>query len=108
MKVLSRDGLCSWTTFLHLSDLDLDVIIIDNLSRLQLDDKLGIKSSLPITGPSERIEAYGHGTVGAKITVGCIQIELASGAKQFFCPPKILVNLTKMYCVSLFFLRTEY
>jgi hypothetical protein len=108
MKVLGRDGLCSWPTSLHLSNLRLDVIIIDNLSRPKLDKKLGIQSLPPITGPSERIEVYGQGTVGVKTTVGCIQIELASGAKQFFCPPLILVDLTKMYCVPLFFLRTEY
>jgi hypothetical protein len=49
--VLGGDGFCGWPTSLHLSDQGHDVIIVDNLSRRNIDIELGCDSLTPIQSP---------------------------------------------------------
>jgi UDP-sulfoquinovose synthase len=56
--VLGGDGFCGWPTSLHLSNLGHDVLIIDNLSRRNIDNELEAGSLTPIRPPGERIRAW--------------------------------------------------
>jgi UDP-sulfoquinovose synthase len=56
--VLGGDGFCGWPTALHLSAQGWDVAIVDNLSRRQIDDELGIQSLTPIQAIEHRITAW--------------------------------------------------
>ena len=56
--MLGGDGFCGWPTSLHLSDQGHDVIIVDNLSRRNIDTELGCDSLTPITHPEVRLEAW--------------------------------------------------
>lgn len=56
--VLGGDGFCGWPTALHLSKHDMDVIIVDNLSRRNIDTELGVQSLVPIATPKKRLEAW--------------------------------------------------
>ena len=49
--VLGGDGFCGWPTSLHLSDQGHDVVIVDNLSRRNIDVELGCDSLTPIASP---------------------------------------------------------
>jgi hypothetical protein len=49
--VLGGDGFCGWPTSLHLSDAGHDVVIVDNLSRRNIDNELGCSSLTPIQPP---------------------------------------------------------
>ncbi len=49
--VLGGDGFCGWPTSLHLSDQGHDVVIVDNLSRRNIDIELGCDSLTPIQSP---------------------------------------------------------
>lgn len=49
--VLGGDGFCGWPTSLHLSDQGHDVVIVDNLSRRNIDIELGCDSLTPIQAP---------------------------------------------------------
>lgn len=49
--VLGGDGFCGWPTSLHLSDQGHDVIVVDNLSRRNIDTELGCSSLTPIQSP---------------------------------------------------------
>lgn len=49
--VLGGDGFCGWPTSLHLSDQGHDVVVVDNLSRRNIDTELGCDSLTPITSP---------------------------------------------------------
>ncbi|MGD0692399.1 MAG: NAD-dependent dehydratase, partial [Acidimicrobiales bacterium] len=40
--VLGGDGFCGWPTTLHLSDSGHDVIVVDNLSRREIDLELEV------------------------------------------------------------------
>lgn len=53
--VLGGDGFCGWPTSLHLSDQGHDVVIVDNLSRRNIDIELGCDSLTPIQSPEVRI-----------------------------------------------------
>ena len=47
--VLGGDGFCGWPTALHLSKLGHDIVIVDNLSRRNIDNELekkGMKEKL--------------------------------------------------------------
>jgi UDP-sulfoquinovose synthase len=46
--VLGGDGFCGWPTSLYLSDQGHDVVIVDNLSRRNIDTELGCDSLTPI------------------------------------------------------------
>ena len=52
--VLGGDGFCGWPTSLHLSDQGHDVVIVDNLSRRNIDTELGCSSLTPIQPPEVR------------------------------------------------------
>ena len=56
--VLGGDGFCGWPTSLHLSNLGHDIVIVDNLSRRNIDNELEISSLTPISPPSTRIQAW--------------------------------------------------
>lgn len=49
--VLGGDGFCGWPTSLYLSDQGHTVIIVDNLSRRNIDIELGCDSLTPIQSP---------------------------------------------------------
>lgn len=52
--VLGGDGFCGWPTCLHLSDAGHDVVMVDNLSRRNIDTELGCSSLTPIQSPEVR------------------------------------------------------
>ena len=56
--VLGGDGFCGWPTTLHLSKLGHEVLIIDNLSRRDIDLELGTSSLTPIKNINERIHRW--------------------------------------------------
>jgi len=56
--VLGGDGFCGWPTALHLSDAGHDVVILDNLSRRQIDVLLEVESLTPIAPLSTRLETW--------------------------------------------------
>jgi len=56
--VLGGDGFCGWPTSLHLSNLGHDVVILDNLSRRNIDNELEVGSLTPISPPGERVRAW--------------------------------------------------
>jgi UDP-sulfoquinovose synthase len=66
IMILGGDGFCGWPTCLHLSSLGYDVLIVDNLSRRQIDDDLGISSLTPISSLEQRIDAW-HAVSGKKL-----------------------------------------
>ena len=49
--VLGGDGFCGWPTSLYLSDQGHDVVVVDNLSRRNIDTELGCDSLTPIQSP---------------------------------------------------------
>jgi len=60
--VLGGDGFCGWPTSLYLSDKGHDVIIVDNLSRRNIDTELGCDSLTPIQSPETRVQAWKEAT----------------------------------------------
>jgi len=56
--VLGGDGFCGWPTSLYLSDKGHDVVIVDNLSRRNIDTELGCDSLTPIQSPEVRVQAW--------------------------------------------------
>ncbi len=56
--VLGGDGFCGWPTSLHLSDNGHDVVIVDNLSRRNIDNELEVNSLTPIQPMSTRLNAW--------------------------------------------------
>jgi UDP-sulfoquinovose synthase len=48
VMVLGGDGFCGWPTSLYLSDQGHDIVIVDNLSRRNIDTELGCDSLTPI------------------------------------------------------------
>jgi UDP-sulfoquinovose synthase len=52
--ILGGDGFCGWPTSLYLSDQGHDVVIVDNLSRRNIDIELGCDSLTPIQSPDVR------------------------------------------------------
>ncbi len=56
--VLGGDGFCGWPTALHLSARGWDVVIVDNLSRRDIDEELQVQSLTPIRPIDERIAAW--------------------------------------------------
>ncbi len=56
--VLGGDGFCGWPTALHLSEQGMDVTIVDNLSRRNIDNELEISSLTPIRPMSQRLAAW--------------------------------------------------
>ncbi|ACI65438.1 UDP-sulfoquinovose synthase, plastid precursor [Phaeodactylum tricornutum CCAP 1055/1] len=56
--VLGGDGFCGWPTSLYLSDQGHEVVIVDNLSRRNIDIELGCDSLTPIRSPEVRCQAW--------------------------------------------------
>lgn len=56
--VLGGDGFCGWPTSLHLSAAEHEVMIVDNLSRRNIDNELEVTSLTPIAYMSERIATW--------------------------------------------------
>lgn len=58
VTILGGDGFCGWPTALHLSARGWEVLIVDNLSRRNIDNELEIRSLTPIRTMGERIAAW--------------------------------------------------
>ena len=56
--ILGGDGFCGWPTALHLSNLDFEVIIVDNLSRRNIDNELEVSSLTPIAPIGQRLSTW--------------------------------------------------
>lgn len=56
--VLGGDGFCGWPTALHLSQKGHRVVIVDNLSRRNIDNELAVQSLTPIRSITERLAAW--------------------------------------------------
>ncbi|MDH5469660.1 MAG: NAD-dependent epimerase/dehydratase family protein [Gammaproteobacteria bacterium] len=56
--VLGGDGFCGWPTSLHLSEQGHEVVIVDNLSRRNIDNELEASSLTPISAMGNRIKAW--------------------------------------------------
>jgi UDP-sulfoquinovose synthase len=56
--VLGGDGFCGWPTALHLSDRGHEVVIVDNLSRRNIDNELEVSSLTPIAPMSVRLAVW--------------------------------------------------
>jgi UDP-sulfoquinovose synthase len=56
--VLGGDGFCGWPTSLHLSAAGHDVVIVDDLSRRNIDVELEVGSLTPIAPTSVRLKAW--------------------------------------------------
>ena len=52
------DGFCGWPTALYLSEKGHDVIVVDNLSRRNIDNELGCSSLTPIESPEVRVQTW--------------------------------------------------
>jgi UDP-sulfoquinovose synthase len=56
--VLGGDGFCGWPTSLHLSNLGHEIVIVDNLSRRNIDNELEASSLTPIAPMGTRLVAW--------------------------------------------------
>ena len=56
--ILGGDGFCGWPTALHLSARGHEVVIVDNLSRRNIDNELEVDSLTPIRPMGERVRAW--------------------------------------------------
>ena len=56
--ILGGDGFCGWPTSLYLSDRGHDVVIVDNLSRRNIDVELGVESLTRIHPIDERVRVW--------------------------------------------------
>ncbi|MCC0179338.1 NAD-dependent epimerase/dehydratase family protein [Waterburya agarophytonicola K14] len=56
--ILGGDGFCGWPTSLHLSNLDHEVVIVDNLSRRNIDNELEVSSLTPIAPIGQRLGTW--------------------------------------------------
>src|SRR5580692_3621190 len=78
--VLGGDGFCGWPTSLHLADRGHDVIVVDNLSRRDIDIELEVESLTPIRPMGERIRAWKE-LRGQDI--GFVNLDLAEEYERF-------------------------
>ena len=78
--VLGGDGFCGWPSALHLSQKGHDVIIVDNLSRRNIDNELSVSSLTPIATISERLKAW-HEVSGK--TIQFFNIDIAQQYSEF-------------------------
>jgi len=72
--VLGGDGFCGWPTALHLSAKGFEVAIVDNLSRREIDEELGVQSLTPIASIEQRVATWkavtGRDIAFHKLTMG--------------------------------------
>ncbi len=78
--VLGGDGFCGWPTALHLSDIGHDVIVVDNLSRREIDLELEVESLTPIRPMGERVRVWKELTGK---DVGFVNLDLAEEFDRF-------------------------
>src|ERR1017187_560854 len=78
--VLGGDGFCGWPTTLPLSDKGYGVIVVDNLSRREIDLELEVESLTPIRPMGERIRTWKELT-GKEI--GFVNLDLAEEYERF-------------------------
>jgi UDP-sulfoquinovose synthase len=71
--VLGGDGFCGWPTALHLSARGWDVVIVDDLSRRNIDNELEVQSLTPIRPMGERVAAWKELTGR---TIGFVKLSL--------------------------------
>lgn len=64
--VFGGDGFCGWPTALHLSNVGHEIVIVDNLSRRNIDNELETNSLTPISPISTRLNAW-HDITGKVI-----------------------------------------
>jgi len=81
VMILGGDGFCGWPTSLHLSKLGCDVIIVDNLSRRNIDNELGTNSLTPIRTIYDRLTAWNQ-VIGK--TIQFCNIDVASNYEQLY------------------------
>ena len=62
VMILGGDGFCGWPTSLYLSEQGWDVVILDNLSRRNIDNELEAGSLTPIQPMGTRIKAWKEAT----------------------------------------------
>jgi UDP-sulfoquinovose synthase len=72
--ILGGDGFCGWPTALHLSKLGHDIMIVDNLSRRNIDNELGTNSLTPIKSINKRIQKWNELTGKG---IGFVNINIA-------------------------------
>jgi UDP-sulfoquinovose synthase len=56
--VLGGDGFCGWPTALYLSARSHEVVVVDNLSRRNIDNELETSSLTPIRPIGERVRVW--------------------------------------------------
>ena len=69
--VLGGDGFCGWPTSLYLSDQGHDIVVVDNLSRRNIDTELGCDSLTPIQSPDVSVVCYVYACVYVVIFLYC-------------------------------------
>ena len=84
--VLGGDGFCGWATSLHLSNSGHDIVVVDNLSRRNIDNELEVDSLTPIRPMGERIRAWKE-VSGKQITF--INLDVAN---EYFSLKNLIVN----------------
>ena len=72
--ILGGDGFCGWPTALHLSNLGHEVVILDNLSRRNIDNELEAGSLTPIQPIGTRLKVWEE--VSGK-TIGYYNLDIA-------------------------------
>ncbi len=75
--IMGGDGFCGWPTSLHLSKHGHEILIVDNLSRRDIDIELGASSLTPIKSINERIQSW------KKISNKCIEFSNFDIAKDY-------------------------
>jgi UDP-sulfoquinovose synthase len=73
--VCGGDGFCGWPTSLHLSNLGHEILILDNLSRRNIDNELECNSLTPIQPMSIRLKRWTEVSGGKNIRF--IRIDLS-------------------------------
>ncbi len=58
VMILGGDGFCGWPTALHLSNLGHEVVLLDNLSRRNIDNELEAGSLTPIQPIGTRLKVW--------------------------------------------------
>ncbi|MCF8007890.1 MAG: NAD-dependent epimerase/dehydratase family protein [Methylovulum sp.] len=84
--ILGGDGFCGWPTALFLSRLGHEVLIVDNLSRRNIDNELETNSLTPISPMTERLRIWNQ--VSGK-NINFINLDVA---KEYYQFRQVIVN----------------
>lgn len=84
VMLLGGDGFCGWPTSLHLASLGYEVVIVDNLVRRYISERISATSLTPIRSIEERVLA-------AK-KIGDIKFENCDVAKQDYLLKELLLK----------------